>query len=124
MIVRVRVAVWVIPPPLAVMVIVRGPVFAVAATLICMPARPEPGAGMVLGLNVTFTPLPCPDAVNEIAALKPPETVVVIFDKPVAPRATVRVLGESVTVNVPAEVPASASTSACPFGLPMPVTRS
>lgn len=101
MIVRVRIAVCVTPPPLAVIVIVRDPVLAVAATLTCIPACPEPGAAMVLGLNVTFTPLPCPDAVNEIAALKPPETAVVIFDSPVAPRATVKVLGESVTVKLP-----------------------
>lgn len=40
---------------------------------------------MVLGLNVTFTPVPWPDADNEIAELKPPETVVVTFDRPVPP---------------------------------------
>ena len=123
--ISVSVVVWVTPPPLAVMVIVWVPALAAVPTLISIPACPAPGAGMVLGLNVTWIPLPSPDAVNEIAELKPPETVVVIFDRPgTAPRVTVSVLGASVTVNVPDEVPASESTKACPFGLPTPVTRS
>jgi hypothetical protein len=81
----VTVVVCVTPPPVAVTVTLRVPVVAVGATLICIPECPVPGAAMVLGLNVTFTPVPCPDAVNWMAELKPPEPVVVIFDRPVPP---------------------------------------
>ena len=86
---------------MAVTVIVRVPVVAVRATLTCIPACPAPGAAIVLGLKVTFTPVPCPDADNEIAELKPPEIVVVILDRPEAPRAMLSVLGAAVTVKLP-----------------------
>jgi len=92
--------VFVTPPPVPVTVMVRVPVVAVVATRICIPACPDPGAGMVAGLKTTFTPVPCPEAVNAIAALKPPEMVVVIFEVPVAPRAIVNVLGEAVIAKV------------------------
>ncbi len=77
------VVVFVTPPPVPVIVIVRFPVVAVFATLICMVALPEPGAAIEAGLNLTVTPVPCPEAVKAIAELKPPETVVVILDDPV-----------------------------------------
>jgi hypothetical protein len=43
---------------------------------------PEPGAAMVFGLKVTVTLDGWPVALNEIAELKPPETVVVIVEVP------------------------------------------
>ena len=92
--------VFVTPPPVPVTVMVRVPVVAVVATRIDTDECPDPGAGMVAGLKTTLTPVPSPEAVNAIAALKPPETVVETFDSPVAPRATVNVLGDAVIAKV------------------------
>jgi len=60
---------------------------------------PDPGAAIELGLKDTVRPPPCPDADNAIAELKLPEiavVIVVLFDEFLA---TVRLEGETETVN-------------------------
>ena len=56
-----------------------------AATVIVMTELPEPGAAIGLVPKPTVTPLGWPDADKVIAALKPPETAVVIVDVPLLP---------------------------------------
>ena len=87
--------VCVIPPPVAVMVIVRVPVVALDPTLTVIVELPLPGAATELGLKVTVFELPSPDADKVMAALKLPEAVVVIVDVPELPRATVKDVGEA-----------------------------
>ena len=55
---RVTVVVWVIPPPVAVMVIVWFPIAEFLPTLTVIVEVPVPGAAMELGLKVTVCPLP------------------------------------------------------------------
>lgn len=98
--VRVTVAVLVRLPPTPFTVMVRVPVVAVEATWILMTECPDPGAGIVLGLKATCTPAPCPEAVKATDELKPPETVVVILEWPVLPRAIVTWLGTAVRVKL------------------------
>ena len=66
-----------IPPPVALMVMVLLPVDALEPTLTVIVDVPLPGALMEVGLKVTEFELPCPDADKAIAELKPPATVVV-----------------------------------------------
>ena len=89
------------PPPVPVTVMVRVPVVALAATLICMAACPVPGAGMVEGLKRTRTFAPCPEAVKPIDELKPPVAVVAILTRPMPPRVIVIVLGIAARVKLP-----------------------
>lgn len=90
-----------------------------------MVELPEPGAEMELGLKVTFTPEGTPFADKPIDELKPPKTVVVIFDVPLLPCATETVLGEADMVKLgDVEMLASELIRPAPFGLPQPVTRS
>jgi len=95
----VTVVVWVTPPPVAVMVMVRFPSLAFLPARTVMVEVPEPGAAIELGLKVTPFDPPCPEADREIAELKPPETAVVIFVVPELPRATLIVAGEALTVK-------------------------
>ena len=76
---RVTVAFCVLPPPVAVMVMVWFPVVERLPTFTVMVEVPDPGAAMVLGLKVMVWPLPCPDADRVTAELNPPETVVVML---------------------------------------------
>jgi hypothetical protein len=50
---------------------------------------------MELGLKLTVWELPCPEADNVIAELKPPETIVVIVAVPDPFLATVIAVGEA-----------------------------
>ena len=68
------------PPPVPVTVIVLVPLVAFLPTAIVMTDDPVPGAGMGFGLKLTVTRLPCPEAVNEIAELKPFNAVVLIVE--------------------------------------------
>ena len=88
-------------PPVPVMVTVKVPVVAPDVTLIIIAADPAPGAGIVEGLNATLTPVGTPEAVNAIAELNPPETVVVILAWPCDPRATDTLAGAAAIVKVP-----------------------
>jgi hypothetical protein len=51
--VRVTVVVWVMPPPLAVMVMVRLPTVEFRATATVIVDLPDPGAAIELGAKVT-----------------------------------------------------------------------
>ena len=55
--VRDTVAVWVIPPPVPVTVIVYDPAAAVEATAIVIVEVPEPGEAIDVGLKETVTPV-------------------------------------------------------------------
>lgn len=81
-IVRVRVAVAVLPPPVAVILIGKVERAALLAAVTVMLVVPDPGAAMGFGEKLTVTPDSIPVAVNEIGALKPPETVVVTVAMP------------------------------------------
>ncbi len=75
--VRVTVAVCLIPPPLPVTVIGYVPGFATFMTVMVMTEVPDPGGGMVLGLNVIETPTGWPEAERLMPLLNPPLIVVV-----------------------------------------------
>lgn len=75
--VRVTVAVCLIPPPLPVTVIGYVPVGAMFLSVMVMTDVPDPGAPMELGLNVTDTPRGCPEAERLMELLNPPLIVVV-----------------------------------------------
>lgn len=60
---------------------------------------PEPGAAMEAGLKATVTPEGWPLAVKAIAESKPPETVVVTVEVPLAPCATETAPGEADSVK-------------------------
>jgi hypothetical protein len=68
------VVVWEVDPLVPVMVTVRLPVEARRPMVMVMVDVPAPL--MDVGLKVTVLPLPCPEADNEIAELKPPVTEV------------------------------------------------
>lgn len=82
------------------MVTVWLPVAALVVALKVTVELPAPGAAIEVGLNVAVTPEGNPLAERAIAELKPPATVVVIFDVPVLPRATVTVVGEAERVKL------------------------
>ncbi len=77
MMVRVRVAVTVLPPPVAVILMGKVARAAEEAAVTSISVVPEPGAAMGLGEKLTVTPDSIPVAVKEMGALNPPETVVV-----------------------------------------------
>jgi len=96
---RVTVVVWVIPPPVAVMVIVWFPIAEFLPTLTVIVEVPVPGAAMELGLKVTVWLFPCPEADKVIAESKLPEMVVVIVAVPDELLATVIDAGEAEMVK-------------------------
>jgi hypothetical protein len=60
---------------------------------------PEPGAAIEVGLKVAVTPVGWPVALRATAELKPPDTVVVIFEEPLLPCTTETEVGEAASVN-------------------------
>lgn len=82
-----------------VTVIVWLPVLAWLFTRTVIVEVPEPGAAIEVGLKLTVTLLPSPEADNATAESNPPEIVVVIVDVPELPRATVRDAGEALIVK-------------------------
>jgi len=96
----VNLVVWVMPPPVPVIVMLCLPSFAVLPTEIVMVEVPAPGAGMGFGLKVTFWAVPSPEADKVIGPLKPPEIVVVTVAVPELPWARVRVLGDTLMVKL------------------------
>ena len=96
---RVTVVVCTAPPPLPVIVMVWFPSLALLPTLTVMVDVPEPGVAIELGLKVTVWAVPCPEADRLIAALKPPETTVVMVAVPELPRATLIDVGDALMVK-------------------------
>jgi hypothetical protein len=92
--------VWVMPPPVPVIVMVREPRGAVRLTVTVMVDVPEPGAAIELGLKLTLIPLPPPEAVRLMAESKPPDTAVVIVDVPELRLATVIEEGDALMVKL------------------------
>ena len=70
-------------------------------TVIFIVDVPEPGATVDEGVKLTVTPDGMPDAENAIAALKPPETVVVIVEVPELPQLRASDTGEALMVKSP-----------------------
>src|SRR5437764_13826064 len=90
---RATVAVWVVLPPVPVMVTVAVPRVAVELTVKVSVELPEPGAAIEAGLKEAVTPAGRPEADSEMAELKPPETAVVIVEVPVPPCAMEAAVG-------------------------------
>jgi hypothetical protein len=97
--VRVTVAVWVLPPPVPVMIMVWEPVVARLPTLTVIVDVPEPGAAMELGLKVTVCWLPWPEAVKVTAESKPFSAAVVIVAVPDEPLTTVIAVGDALMLK-------------------------
>jgi hypothetical protein len=72
----------------------------VEATAIVIVDVPEPGAAMDVGLKLSVTPVGWPVADNAIAALKPPETAVVMVDEPLPPWTTETEVGAAEMVKL------------------------
>jgi hypothetical protein len=98
--VSVTVVVWVTPPPLPVTVIVEVPVLALRFTVSVIVEVPDPGAAIGFGLKLAVTRDGRPLADSVIAALKPPEIVVVIVDFPELPLEIVSDDGEALMVKL------------------------
>jgi hypothetical protein len=118
------VAVWVLPPPVPVMVMVWAPVVAWLPTLTVIVDVPEPGAAMELGLKVTVCWFPCPEADKVTAESKPLSAAVVIVEVPDEPRTTVIAVGDALMLK---SAPAAAVTVRetdvfCVMPPPVPVT--
>jgi hypothetical protein len=97
--VRLTVVVWVVLPPVPVMVTVDVPRVAVELTVKVSVELPEPGAAIEDGLKEAVTPEGRPEAEREMAELKPPETAVVTVTLPEPPCAMDVELGEAVIVK-------------------------
>lgn len=110
------------PPPFAVMVIVRVPVAARLPAVTVMVELPDPGAAMGLELKVAVWELPSPEAERVIAELKPPEMAVVIVAVPDELLAIVIAPGEA-AIEKPAtpEVTVSETVAVCVSPPPVPV---
>ena len=98
---RATAVVWVVPPPVPVIVMVLFPVLAPWCTVIVIDEVPEPGATMDEGLKLTATPDGMPDTDNAIAESKPPEAVVVIVEVPELPQARASEVGDVRMVKPP-----------------------
>src|SRR3954470_10005931 len=97
--VRLTVVVWVTLPPVPVMVTVEVPRVAVADAVKVSTELPEPGAAIEDGLKEAVTPAGRPEAERAMAALKPPETAVVIVEVLVLPCTTETEVGAAAIVK-------------------------
>jgi len=108
-------------PDVPVMVMVEVPVVAVLLAVSDSVLVPVVG----FGLNAAVTPLGSPDAANVTLPVNPPTSVTVIVLLPLDPPWLIeRLLGESESVKLGVEAPASALIRFCPLILPHPVTMS
>lgn len=100
------------------------PVVVVEATARVNVDEPEPGAAMDAGLSVAVTPVGWPEAVKATAESKPPETVVVRVELPLAPCATETAVGEAVSVKAGVALAVTVSEIAAVWVMlpPVPVT--
>lgn len=97
------------------------PVAVVEPTVNVRVEDPEPGAAIDVGLNVAVVPVGSPDALRAIAALKPPETAVVMVLVTLAPCMTDTDVGEAAMVNAGAGT-VSETVAVCVIPPPVPVT--
>ena len=97
--VRFTVVVWVMPPPVPVMVMGYVPVAADVPTVRVSVDVPDPGAAMVVLLKLKVTPEGWPEADKPMAELKDPEMAVVMVDVPLLPRATETAVGDAEMVK-------------------------
>ena len=97
--VRLMVAVWVTPPPVAVIVTVALPVVAVLLAERVRVEVPLPGAAIDVGLKLAVTPEGNPEAESETAELRPPLTLVVIVLVPELPSVIERLVGEALRLK-------------------------
>lgn len=113
-----NVVVWLLPPPVAVIVIVAVPTVADELAVRERVDEPEPGAAIVDGLKAALTPDGSPDAEREIAELNDPDRVVDTVELPDEPCWIERVDGESETEKSlePANCTSSTGCSSIPLG--------
>jgi hypothetical protein len=97
-IVKLTFALDVIPPPVALTVIVAVPGRAVAPTAIVNRLDPDPGADKLVDARVAVTPAGAPVTANVTALLNPPATLIVAVDVPLSPCRTVTALTDIAAV--------------------------
>ena len=93
-------------------------------TVIVIVDDPEPGAAMEAGLKLAEAPEGRPEAINEIAELNPPETVVLMVLWPEDPCAIVIAVGaaEMPKLGVLTGLTVSETVAVCVMPPPVPVT--
>lgn len=104
-------------PLLAVMVMVRVPVVARLDAVTVIVDVPEPV--IEVGLKVTVSPLPWPDAERVTAELKPPVPVTVMVEVPDELLSTVSDVGEAETLNPVAVLVTVSETTVLEVVLPL-----
>jgi len=97
--VRLMVAVWVTPLPVAVTVTVALPVAALLLVERVSVELPLPGAAIEDGLKLAVTPDGNPEAASETVELKPPLTLVVIVLVPELPCVIERLVGDTLRLK-------------------------
>jgi len=120
----VTAVVCVVPPPVAVTVMLLLPVTALRLALTVMVEVPPPGEAMVFGLKEMVSPETCPDADNLTFERKLPETAVVMAEVVELLRTTEIAAGEAETVRPAGDVePATVSeiVAACVMSPPVAV---
>jgi len=113
--------VCVVPPLVALMVMLRVPVRARVVTEIFTVDVPAPGAVMDVGVKAAVTPVGRPVAERETAALKPPATVVVTVEVPLLPLVTDTELGDTETAKLGVTVTVRLTVAVCVRPPPVPV---
>ncbi len=83
---------------------------------------PDPGAGIVLGLKLTVTPVGIPDAVSAIELLNPPLTALVMVDVPWLPCTTLSEDGDADRLKLGAAVTVRVTVVVRCSPPPLPVT--
>lgn len=99
--VRVTTTVCFTPPPLPATVMGYVPIGAILTSDTVIVELPDPGAPIVVGLNVTPTPTGAPVAERAMELLNPPLIDVVTVDVDLLPWEIVSVAGDAEIVNVP-----------------------
>src|SRR5208337_5520108 len=107
-------AVWVLPPPVPVMVIEYAPADVDASAVIVRRELPEPGAAMGLCRKFAVAPVGRPDAESETALLKLPRTEVLTAVIPIEPCGTDTVTGAAAIVKSGIQLFTSAEASTDP----------
>ena len=127
---KVTVAVWLLPPPMPVTVMVLFPVGAPARTVITIVDVPDPGAAIEAGLKLTNTLCGNPTADNAMAESKPLPALVVIVELLEPPQVTLTELGDAPRVKSPTPPPppppvvftVKVTVVVCVIPPPVPVT--